>query len=349
MALVFLQVMAIIAMLNITLLQFSTVLGLLSMQYAEIGCYGDSGESPRPLSELLHNYRENMTWNDINDVIKKCASLAHARGYKLFGVHNYGECRAGADNADQTYARNGVSVSCLRGVGRADGVLVYRLYETHEKDEGCKSGWHSTTSRCIYLMPNATYPESTAERCRLLGGTFFLATSSGDFTMADRLIRTLDEKHRLNSTKVIVLGKGAYKGILPLWETYNSTLGPPPLSSGDYVCALKHGALTWYVLACNYQDGSVMCQRERDLPLLNGGFAKAKHDAVVEGSVFAWYFVDDVMRCARECLLVKGCHSFNYEYNPSNAAFGAKCELNDVKLPKAVMKPRDSYNIYERL
>jgi len=42
----------------------------------------------------------------------RCAEAARKRGFKLFGLQNYGECWSGA-GANKTYKRDGPSDNCL--------------------------------------------------------------------------------------------------------------------------------------------------------------------------------------------------------------------------------------------
>ena len=51
--------------------------------YEPVGCFQDSGATPRPLPRLLQDYRPHMNWNDIEAVIQHCAALANQIGYRL--------------------------------------------------------------------------------------------------------------------------------------------------------------------------------------------------------------------------------------------------------------------------
>ena len=52
--------------------------------FEPVGCYLDSGTSPRPMPLLLKDFRPEMNWNNIEAVIKQCASLAYNRSLRLF-------------------------------------------------------------------------------------------------------------------------------------------------------------------------------------------------------------------------------------------------------------------------
>ena len=76
-------------------------------------------------------------------------------------------------------------------------------------------------------------------------------------------------------------------------------------------------------------------------------------DAAITGHVIKRLLVDDVIACARECLLYLNCLSVNYEYEPTAdrefPSLGMICELNDETKNDAQLQRRDGYKYYERL
>ncbi|XP_068737204.1 tiggy-winkle hedgehog protein-like [Montipora capricornis] len=89
-----------------------------------IGCYRDSYVKPRPLPELIADFRDDIDFNDANKTIKACAEKAREKGFKFFGVQFYTECWSGA-GAEKTYARDGASKDCTHGVGNSGSNFVY--------------------------------------------------------------------------------------------------------------------------------------------------------------------------------------------------------------------------------
>lgn len=93
-------------------------------QFVKVGCFED--KKPRALPELLANYRGKLNWNNLKEVVKKCAQEAKKRNYMYFGIQFYGECWSGI-TAPLTYDRYGQSQRCTSEVGRARANLVYRF------------------------------------------------------------------------------------------------------------------------------------------------------------------------------------------------------------------------------
>lgn len=91
-----------------------------------VGCFRDSYVEPRPLPELIANFRDTIDRKDINKTVRACATKARDKGYKFFGIQFYTECWSGS-GAETTYARDGVSVDCDSGVGKSGAIFVYRF------------------------------------------------------------------------------------------------------------------------------------------------------------------------------------------------------------------------------
>ncbi|CAH3029853.1 unnamed protein product [Porites evermanni] len=85
--------------------------------YEPVGCFHDSAVEPRPLPELLGNFRSELDWQNVKSVVDKCAELAKEKGYKFFAIQYYGECWSGP-NAGSTYARDGKAKNCFKGVDK---------------------------------------------------------------------------------------------------------------------------------------------------------------------------------------------------------------------------------------
>ena len=49
--------------------------------YEPVGCFHDSAVEPRPLPELLGNFRSELDWQDVKSVVDKCAELAKEKGW----------------------------------------------------------------------------------------------------------------------------------------------------------------------------------------------------------------------------------------------------------------------------
>lgn len=91
-----------------------------------VGCFRDSYVEPRPLPELIANFRDTIDRKDINKTVRACAAKARDKGYKFFGIQFYTECWSGT-GAETTYARDGISVDCDSGVGKSGAIFVYRF------------------------------------------------------------------------------------------------------------------------------------------------------------------------------------------------------------------------------
>ncbi|XP_048587733.1 uncharacterized protein LOC5505372 isoform X1 [Nematostella vectensis] len=101
------------------------------VNFVRVGCYNDPQEHPRPLPEILENFRlppNNLNWTDLNSsVVEECARLAEQKNYSYFGVQFWGECWSGPQ-AQDTYDRDGHSDECYEEtVGMDNANMVYRL------------------------------------------------------------------------------------------------------------------------------------------------------------------------------------------------------------------------------
>ena len=90
-----------------------------------IGCFRDTDRraiaTMEGRSRLLRG-----PYNRRRDAIRKCASAAYKRGYRVFALQNGGWC-ASSRNAFRTYARYGRSKRCKNGKGGPWANDVYFL------------------------------------------------------------------------------------------------------------------------------------------------------------------------------------------------------------------------------
>lgn len=103
------------------------------VKYEGIGCYNDNMSRPLPI--LLKSFRDTIDWENewpsFDRVIKKCAELAHTKGYLYFAIQFYGECWTGVD-AYKTFNKNGKSTRCTHGVGKQWANFVYMITQGKE-------------------------------------------------------------------------------------------------------------------------------------------------------------------------------------------------------------------------
>ena len=66
-----------------------------------------------------------MTWNNKHEVVKKCAELSYANGYKRFALGKNGLCLSGA-NMKEKYYLNGIeNAACIDRIGAGNSLFVY--------------------------------------------------------------------------------------------------------------------------------------------------------------------------------------------------------------------------------
>ena len=95
-------------------------------KYVPIGCFKDKMKHPRPLPDLIKNFRGHLDWKNLNKTIDACAKEAENKGYLYFGLQFYGECWSGP-KAHLTYDRDGSSKNCILHVGKQRANFVYML------------------------------------------------------------------------------------------------------------------------------------------------------------------------------------------------------------------------------
>ena len=97
-----------------------------SWTIAPVGCYRDSYVEPRPLPELIADFRNTIDHREVNKTIMACAEKAREKGFTFFGIQFYSECWSGT-GAEKSYGRDGTSKDCENGVGKSAANFVYRF------------------------------------------------------------------------------------------------------------------------------------------------------------------------------------------------------------------------------
>lgn len=93
-----------------------------------VGCYRDNPEAQQVFSNLFLNYID-IDWSafpNMTHVIQACARAAVARGYRIFSIQFYTQCRWGP-TASRDYAKMKTSQGCYNGLGSWESGFVYRV------------------------------------------------------------------------------------------------------------------------------------------------------------------------------------------------------------------------------
>ncbi|XP_078370637.1 uncharacterized protein LOC144654377 [Oculina patagonica] len=317
--------------------------------FEPVGCYLDSGISPRPMPLLLKDFRPDMNWNNIEAVIEKCAGLAHNKSLSYFGLKYYGQCWSGA-TAGLTYSRAGLAESCVRGVGVESTYFVYKFYDYSDQVPGCKVAWKAQNDFCFLVTSNHSLTENDMKNyCQENGGQQMHATNKSSFRLLEQFLYTIQLSSESNSPQCVVAGPSNTSSFssLPLIQ--------PVSNSTTHICAIRESN-QWKLQGCNVNSMcDHLCIGPRDTSPVAGTFVQHVTDSTVGGHVITSMLVDDVTVCARECLLYRNCVSFNYEYIPTPGrelpSSGMVCELNDETRDScnAQFHKRHGYKYYERL
>lgn len=99
-----------------------------SFSVTSLGCYQDRVTNPsqRVFSTVFLQVNIVRWWPDSNHIIQACAAAALARGYRIFSIQDFGDCRWGP-NAERDYAKYGLGWYCYRGLGWIGSGTVYRV------------------------------------------------------------------------------------------------------------------------------------------------------------------------------------------------------------------------------
>lgn len=89
-----------------------------------MGCYR---EAPRKhlLPVLEKNFRGNIKWNAIDELVGKCYEVVKHSNYKIFGFKFYGECWAG-ERPEPIY-KTSMNMCYAHVVGKAHSYFVYEI------------------------------------------------------------------------------------------------------------------------------------------------------------------------------------------------------------------------------
>jgi len=339
----FLSVVVIFAILE----SFSLLHGV--PVFEPVGCFQDSGISPRPMPLLLKDFRPGMNWNNIDAVIKQCAGLTHSKSLIYFGLKYYGQCWSGA-TAGKTYSRDGPAESCVKGVGVESTFFVYKFYDYSYQVPGCNAAWKAQNDFCfIVISKHSSTWNETKNYCQESGGQLMHATDKSTSRLLEQFLYTIQLNSESSSTQCIVTGPANTSSFstLPLDKQSVS-------NSTTHICAIR-SSNQWKLQGCSVNNCDELCIAPRDTSPVAGTFVQHATDSAVTGHVITSMLVDDATACARECLLYRNCASFNYEYVPTAgrelSSSGMICELNDETRNShdVQLRKRRGYNYYERL
>lgn len=310
--------------------------------FEPVGCFLDSGISPRPMPLLLKDFRPEMNWNNIEAVIEQCAGLTHNKSLIYFGLKYYGQCWSGA-TAGQTYSRDGPAESCVRGVGVESTYFVYKFYDYSNQVPGCNAAWKAQNDFCFIVT------SKHSSTCQEGGGQLMHATDKSTFRLLEKFLYTIQASLDSSSTQCIVAGPANTSSFSAL------PLDKQSVSNGTtHICAIR-SLNQWKLQGCSVNSCDELCIAPRDTSPVAGTFVQHATDSAVTGHVITSLLVDDASACARECLLYRNCASFNYEYVPRAgrdlSSSGMVCELNDETRNSHDVQflKRHGYNYYERL
>ena len=79
------------------------------------------------LVEVLGDFTNEIQWDNTNEVVKKCARLAHAKDYKLFALGKDSLCLSGPNARHRYYISGTYGAKCREGIGTGNSMFVYTL------------------------------------------------------------------------------------------------------------------------------------------------------------------------------------------------------------------------------
>ena len=79
------------------------------------------------LQDVLGDFSKEIKWDNTNEVVKKCAKLAHAKDYKLFALGQNGRCLSGPNTRHRYYISGTDGAYCKDGIGMGNSIFVYAL------------------------------------------------------------------------------------------------------------------------------------------------------------------------------------------------------------------------------
>ncbi|KAK2559265.1 A disintegrin and metalloproteinase with thrombospondin motifs 6 [Acropora cervicornis] len=91
------------------------------------------------MREILGYFTDNIPWENTNEVVQKCARLAHQKGYKLFALGKNGLCLSDADVQNIYHASGTYGAFCRSGIGIDNSIFVYTFAIGAADHQGPKS------------------------------------------------------------------------------------------------------------------------------------------------------------------------------------------------------------------
>lgn len=79
------------------------------------------------IKEVLGDFTKQINRDDTNKVVKKCAKLAHNKGYKLFALGSNGLCLSEANMKQKYHISGSEGAKCKDGIGMWNSMFVYSL------------------------------------------------------------------------------------------------------------------------------------------------------------------------------------------------------------------------------
>ncbi|CAH3193754.1 unnamed protein product, partial [Porites evermanni] len=79
------------------------------------------------IKEVLGDFTKQINWDDTNEVVKKCAKLAHNKGYTLFALGSNGLCLSEANMKQKYHVSGSEGAKCKDGIGMWNSMFVYSL------------------------------------------------------------------------------------------------------------------------------------------------------------------------------------------------------------------------------
>ncbi|KAJ7327712.1 hypothetical protein OS493_026590 [Desmophyllum pertusum] len=206
---------------------------------------------------------------------------------------------------------------------------------------------------CFLVTANHSSTEKGIERyCRENEGELLHATNKSAFRLLEQFLYTIQSSagHGNSPSPCVVTGhaNASSYSTLPLIQQSAAS------NSTTHTCAIR-ASNQWNLQGCDVNNCDRLCIAPRHTSPVIGTFVQHATDAAINGHVITSMLVDDVMVCARECLLYRNCVSFNYEYIPTTGRelpnSGMICELNDETKNSCSERfhKRDGYKYYEKL
>lgn len=111
---------------------FSVVLGAIT--YRPIGCIHGGGIHPLPT--LLHNFRGNIDWYNIQLTVEQCVTAASSSGFPYFGIEFWGECWV-SNTFDITpfslVLGSECETNCYSGIADSNKQFIYEILWTQSE------------------------------------------------------------------------------------------------------------------------------------------------------------------------------------------------------------------------